>query len=988
MPTHSVFISHSDASQSNLSPPPVEELILYLSQPSLMEKEGKRRGRAQVRLAYRPAHGGHVIESSRYAFLAPLGPIEAEEISWYLERFTRWPGEAFRPRAEAVENNLPLWGQSLYQASLGNSKAHRVRSAWEGAGSKNQRRFTVRMDEPSLLDASPTKTTQTTREKMAAMAHLLSLPWELLHDGSRFLFQGMAPTRVRRQLPNLRRKDPLITQPPLRVLLLSPRPEDKQAGYIDHRVTAKPVAEILATLGELATLTILAEPTLPALVEELRRGEQQGKPYHVVHFDGHGVYLQDMGLGALCFEAAGQAETIFKRKTQIVDAKELLAELAGLRMPLFFLEACQTAQTELDPTASVAAALLEQGVAAVAAMSHSVLVVTAAAFVKVFYQKLAQGERVGEAMLAGQYHLYHNKDRGHYLGAGTLYLHDWFVPVLYQEENDFALVTQTTSTIDQELIEKQHTARLGALPDSPPHHFVGRSRELLALERLLRIHPYAVLLGEGGEGKTALGVEAARWLLRIHQVERVAFVSLEKATHPAAVLDEIGRQLVGKQFSVEALEWEQACLQVEGALRAEAILLVLDNAETVLPPRAGGLLGAYDEETLAELFKLFRRFQTVKKTRLLFTSRERLPAPFDAARNHLDIGPLDSWDGVEMVKNVLDRENVIPAVEKSVDKEAMLLDLVHAVRGHARTLALLAPELARRGVVQTTESLHQLMRTLEKNHPGERERSLYAGVALSLNRLSPETRQAIRPLGVCQGGGHLYVISRLLGIEDPQQGFSLANELAKTGLCDLHENSYLTFHFALSPFLWGEMSESERQAAQKRWLEGEADFLRFLHRQQFQDAQLSSTLTLLDLNNLLAGLKQAAEQWPAEQAMGWASTMAALLQELGKKSAQQQVTTLREQLVAQLGEGWSKPRFSAEKSRIEDLAQQGELGAAQAAAHTLLQHALAAGEVAYPEAGYDLAMAHLLSGDYTRQVGNPAPSSPPTPGGPQAIPRA
>ena len=247
------------------------------------------------------------------------------------------------------------------------------------------------------------------------------------------------------------------------------------------------------------------------------------------------------------------------------------------------------------------------------------------------------------------------------------------------------------------------------------------------------------------------------------------------------------------------------------------------------------------------------------------------------------------------------------------------------------------------------------MASLEEKYPRERERSLYAGVALSLNRLSPKIRQAIRPLGVFQGGGHLGVIGPVLEIEDQQQLLSLVDQLAQTGLCDLHQNGYLTFHFALSPFLWGELSESERQAAQERWLEGEEDFVQFLAQQAFQDAQLSATLTLLDLNNLLAGMERAAEQWPAERAIQWTSRMTAMLHELGKKSAQQQVAALRVRLVAQLGEGWSLLRFNAALDHIQNLAQQGALGETLAAAQTLLQQCLAVGEAAYPEAGYDLA---------------------------------
>ncbi|MBF0162355.1 MAG: tetratricopeptide repeat protein [Magnetococcales bacterium] len=950
---------------------PVEELILHLSQATLVDAAGKRRGKAKAKLVYHSAAGSSPMWSPEYSFLAPLGPIEAEEISWYLERFPRWPGEAFRGRAQAVEARLSLWGQQLYQAALGQPKALAVRMAWEAASRGHQRRFTVWMDDAALSVFPSAPVSQSVRKKKVAMAQLLSLPWEVLHDGTRFLFQGFVPVRVRRRLPNRIHREILSSAPPLRVLLLSPRPEDEQASYIDHRGTAQLVAEVLAGLGNLARLTILPEPTLTALAEELRRAERAREPYHVVHFDGHGVYLQDKGMGALCFEKVDQKELLRKRATHRVDAKELVGELAGLRIPLIFLDACQGGQAQVDPVSSVAAALLDQGAAAVVAMSHSVLVATAKVFVKVFYQKLAEGERLGEAMLAGQRHLYHHKFRGDYLGAGRLELQDWFVPVLYQEEGDPALVAQVPSQADQEWIEKRYLAHLGELPEPPPHHFVGRSRHLLALERLLLAQNYGVLLGEGGEGKTALGVEAARWLLRIQRVQRVVFVSLGEATHWKAVLDAIGRQLV-HNYSVSVstfADWEKACLPVERALRAERTLLLLDNMETVLPPRPGGLAREYEPKELEKLLALFQRLQGVKGSKLLFTSRERLPEPFDAEYNHLDIGPLEEWDAVEMVKNILSRADVTPELGDALDGEARLLELVHSVRCHARTLTLLAPELARRTVLQTTEALHRLMAALEKKHPNDRERSLYAGVALSLDRLSPAVQQAIRPLGVFQGGGHWRVIGYVLGIEEPEQLLPLVGELLQSGLCDFHENSYLTFHFALAPFLWGELSESERQAAQQRWLEGEADFIGFLQQQKFQDAQLSAALTLLDLNNLLAGLERAASQWPAERVLPWVSRLTVALQELGKPSAMRQVAKIQARLVGQLGEGWSHLRFEAERGHVESRAQEGDLAEALTAAQGLLQLCLAAGETAYPEAAYDLALAYRNAGRYTREVG-------------------
>ncbi|MEK8020087.1 MAG: hypothetical protein VSS75_024710 [Candidatus Parabeggiatoa sp.] len=50
------------------------------------------------------------------------------------------------------------------------------------------------------------------------------------------------------------------------------------------------------------------------------------------------------------------------------------------RIPWVFLDACQTAKSEIDPTASVAAQLLEEGTTSVVAMSYTVFVATATRF--------------------------------------------------------------------------------------------------------------------------------------------------------------------------------------------------------------------------------------------------------------------------------------------------------------------------------------------------------------------------------------------------------------------------------------------------------------------------------------------------------------------------------------------------------------------------------------------------------------------------------
>src|ERR1700730_14576010 len=114
----------------------------------------------------------------------------------------------------------------------------------------------------------------------------------------------------------------------------------------------------------------------------------------------------------LCFEDPVDLNKLEQRRSKLVHADEVARIAREHRVPLFFLDACQTAQAVTDPSASVAGRLLESGVASVAAMSHSVLVETARRFIAEFYQELLSGKRVGQAMLAGQRALKSDSFRG------------------------------------------------------------------------------------------------------------------------------------------------------------------------------------------------------------------------------------------------------------------------------------------------------------------------------------------------------------------------------------------------------------------------------------------------------------------------------------------------------------------------------------------------------------------------------------------------
>jgi tetratricopeptide (TPR) repeat protein len=956
---------------------PLEDLVLELSDLKFHEADNLRRASARARLVYTPATAGkppvHSLQSWR--LIAPIGPIEAEEMRWYLEKYAIWPSRHFAERARRVEAGLADWGQQLHRAAMPPEHRENVMQAWARIDAQASRRFSVHVD--AALEAGASDAAQ--REAQEAATQLLGLPWELLHDGKRFLFQGAQPVRVRRRLPGIEAFDVPMVATPIRILLVTARPEDDACGYIDHRISALPLVEAMEALPGQVELDLLNPPTLEALADALEQARAARRPYHVVHFDGHGVYDRRVGLGGLCFEAVEESGKLDRRAHTVVYTRDLGPLLHQHRIPLVFLEACQSAQAE-QASESVASELLKVGVASVVAMSHSVLVETARRFVGAFYAALAAGRRVGDAMLAGQNALHRDSFRGTIFRVGDLRLQDWFVPVLYQEKDDPQLFARTASRQTREDFQAALRRRLGKLPEIPATGFVGRSRELLALQRLLHRERYAVIRGQGGEGKTTLAAEFARWMVRSQQMQRAAFVSVEGLQRDIAevVLDQLGDQLIKPGFSTRADcggDVGQALQHIERALRERRTLLVLDNMESVLLPpylaaQTPDLLTAEMRDELGRLLDLAARLNTIGDTRLIFTSREPLPAPFDAPRHLRELQRLHPDDAVKLVERTLNAEDGAGGDAGVSDAtREQIHALVDAVHGHARTLALLAPALRAQGVEATRHSLAALMAEMEQRFPGSREQSVFAGVELSLRRLSPENRERVQVLGVFHGSVDLDMLAQMMEW-DKADVLSLAEALVLTGLATRNDYDHLSLNAALCPYLRARLDAEAVETLTARWAAAMLAYVDFLVKEQSKRTQLAATLTRLEVFNLLALLDWIQRHGEADSTINLCTALFRLLQGTGGAALLPRLAQARDSAAAALGNDWSHARFQAMQTPIEQSLAQRKMREALARAQALWQRAHAAGEQAYPDADYDIAVAEFLLARALRMSGH------------------
>ena len=308
---------------------------------------------------------------------------------------------------------------------------------------------------------------------------------------------------------------------------------------------------------------------------------------------------------------------------------------------------------------------------------------------------------------------------------------------------------------------------------------------LLQLERLLQHNNYAVIQGSGGMGKTTTAVELTRWLVRSEQFERAAFISVEShnVQNTQGVLDIIGRQLCSQYTAAQYGNDTVAALQpIERALNDFSTLIVIDNMESVLPDSQGNIpTGVAD---VSELLKLGQQLLAASPNcRLIFTSREALPAPFDLGKNTIKLGRLSQHEAIELVEQVMQQNGWQPPVSDNASTPEEIAELVETVNCHPRALVLLAKEVAH-GVRATTQNLAGLMHKLEAENKGDRENSLYASVELSLSRLSPEVRILVNRLAVFHGGGHLYVVGQVMEIEADDIG-PIAKMLVDVGMAEL-----------------------------------------------------------------------------------------------------------------------------------------------------------------------------------------------------------
>gem|GEM_PF-1825916 len=569
----------------------------------------------------------------------------------------------------------------------------------------------------------------------------LFLPWELARSP-----EGRHLSRAASGMARQRRNVMAPMVPPqraggvLRVLLVVSRPQREED--VEYQAVA---ARLLDRMEGRAQVRLVRPGTFQAFQQDL--ADEQ---WDLVHYDGHGT------AGRLVFEDG------------LITAERLGEVLAGANVPVFALNACQSAVAdeglaqEEREVASVAQALVRTGATGVVAMGASVRVSSAVTFFDRFYEELADGATLARAA--------HRARRAMEAAEAQGPL-DWAIPVLYLREDVAPFAgRQRSAPVPLDILAGKTdltTSTAGARTGG--EIFIGRDGDLYRLDRALDEFPRVLLYGVGGIGKTTLTEYLLQWRRRTGGCQRVLAFSFRHApsfealaqvfqADVVAVHPEATQMFQSPQWAATPLEHRLTRLgQVLATDGQPKRLLLFDNLETLAGyPEVGS--GPYTDDERA-LFRALLVVLTRPRCWVVMTSRrDEMELLGDTAVRLRLVGIKGRYrlPLLQAYTRLFDAERRLRGALENEEGKTQLGELLRVLAGHPLATRVAAYGLRDRGIGDVLASVQGKAAQIPVpvSEQGTRSENLEQVLAGVLEPLPEERRRALGLLGLFAGQFH------------------------------------------------------------------------------------------------------------------------------------------------------------------------------------------------------------------------------------------
>ena len=761
-----------------------------------------------------------------------LSAQDREDVRWYLEDYLQYPVEPGPQVAARVEGRLAELGTELFRQV-----------------------FEANRDTIGVWDAMAGSLADTRVEVDAGIEAGSAVPWELLRDPVTDGVLALRAGAFVRTHPGaaIAHGLPESVTGGLRVLLVICRPGGRKD--VPFRSVASHLVRLSRGAREAFRLDVLRPPTFGELARVLATAKAAGDPYQVVHFDGHGAWLDAQTTaevpagelspylfslmspprpgahGFLVFEdPGGQA------KQQLVDGPALGAVLADTGVGVLVLNACRSAHADLitEPETeereteahrrvraygSLAQEVMDAGVAGVVAMRYNVYVVTAAAFIGEVYKALLAGRPLGAAVTAARRQLAADPQRQ--IGGRPLPLQDWMVPVVYeatplQLRPVQAGEQEISIDLDQAEAGRERAGLERGLPSGPDPGFYGRDETLLALDRAFDDAQIVLLHAWAGAGKTSTAVEFARWYALTGGTAGVLFTSFEHHLTVARLLDQVGDRF-GPALERSGLRWatlddEQRRDVAVQVLAQVPVLWVWDNVEPVNGFPAG-TPSAWTRAEQDELIGFLRDLEQSTVCKVLLTSRREERPWLGDLPARVALPPMPMLERLELAQAVARRQTGSTRAFLGVADWRPLLEFT---KGNPLTVTVLARQAIRdhrTTRVQIDEFVKQLRAgaaAVTDDAAQGRDASLAASLDYGFTRaFTDDERAVLALLALFQGFIDVDVLCTMGNPDlagepvpavaglDREAGMGLLDRAAEVGLLTAHGDGYYDVHPAI-----------------------------------------------------------------------------------------------------------------------------------------------------------------------------------------------